>query len=57
MSPKHTAWLWLLGMGVLGALTERSQPKEAAGASLISSHLLSALEGEAGKACGQLPKL
>lgn len=55
MSPKHTAWL--LGMGVLGALTERSQPEEAAGASLISSHLLSALEGEAGKACGQLPKL
>lgn len=58
MPPKHT--VWLLGMDVLAALAERCRAccyREAAGASLISAHLLTALEREAGKACGQLPKI
>lgn len=53
MPPKHTAWL--LGMGVPDVLAERSQPEDAAGASLISDHLLTALEGEAGKLVDSFP--
>lgn len=58
MPPKHTAWLLEMGVQVLwhtGVMPAAT--REAAGASLISVHLLTALEGEAGKACGQLPKI